>query len=547
MYLFKALKNICKNKRWKSLCVLTLTFITICLIFIGLLSLFKAADISRVLSVPVVVFLYTFIFSSNLGEKLYVKLFQLEGLPRISRFEEDYMEYATPEENDFSFNLPPKAVFIINGKFGDYPQIIGRGVVGCPVGFNCLAYPRFIEHLRLICIKIHSDYGLSAIVVFAMMSPFLCLVSLLNVLYNVGNAIFMFLIERFFSNLGVKIIYSIASIYLSWMAGVVEGVYRLYNFIHENIDASNDNPFTIREALGDEEYIIEDEIEEARALHDFTKEQIVSYQSSQNIHLDTNQQNIYYLGKSPVEKYKRQANTKFAYKIVSFFLAVLGVLFGTKLSMGLAIPRSTVNIVMLILFATSFLLVYLAKKLENEIGITFSGILGEKDVEFMLRNISPCELMLNAQIRIGSGQSETDAIIIKGNKITIVETKNYSGYISGDMADKNLSHKTTSRSGRVYDKDPVYNPIHQVRTHMYRLKELFNESDCDNYYIQACVMFSGSAEVNITGESEIPYFTDVGDLIQYCDNGEERGDQDFCLAQVIVNHNNMLKEKGLLK
>lgn len=99
------------------------------------------------------------------------------------------------------------------------------------------------------------------------------------------------------------------------------------------------------------------------------------------------------------------------------------------------------------------------------------GMVGEYIIRFSLgKNIPGEKYIINDLIIKGNNgkTSQIDHIVINKNGIFVIETKNYSGIIYGDEAQINWTQ--SFNYGKV--RNPIYNPVKQNATHIYRLREI---------------------------------------------------------------------------
>ena len=80
------------------------------------------------------------------------------------------------------------------------------------------------------------------------------------------------------------------------------------------------------------------------------------------------------------------------------------------------------------------------------------------------------KFLFNLYVPTEAGQtSEIDVLMIHSKGLFVIESKNYSGWIFGNEAQKNWYQTLPTGKGRSR-KEPFYNPIIQNRTHIKHLK-----------------------------------------------------------------------------
>jgi len=153
-----------------------------------------------------------------------------------------------------------------------------------------------------------------------------------------------------------------------------------------------------------------------------------------------------------------------------------------------------------------FLLVLIIR-LKKQVGILLAGVKGEEntletlsllpDVYFVICDVTLCVKNKTAQI---------DYIVVGPTGIFIIECKNLSGSICGNVNDRYL-YKTKNLSNSSYERKEIYNPLFQVATHSKLLSELLFEKKIYNI-VSGCVYFSSpKAEVNLSGSCNISVFS----------------------------------------
>ena len=127
----------------------------------------------------------------------------------------------------------------------------------------------------------------------------------------------------------------------------------------------------------------------------------------------------------------------------------------------------------------------------------------------------------NISVTYNGKTSELDNIVVGPTGIFIFEVKNHKGIISGDYDEKDWFQEKMGRYGRIY-YEKFYNPVKQVKTHIYRLANYLKENGIHTY-IEGIVLFTNEeSSVNITGTGEVPFFSlandDEKNLLLYIEN-----------------------------
>jgi uncharacterized membrane protein len=138
----------------------------------------------------------------------------------------------------------------------------------------------------------------------------------------------------------------------------------------------------------------------------------------------------------------------------------------------------TIVVILLIVFG----IIYLIKKFKDSSNTHRSnykrrhntadvlGYLGENSVISVIGGtIAGEKFVINNYMLADDGKSsQIDHIVINGNGIFVIETKNYSGNIYGNESQEQWTQVLAY--GKV--KNKLYNPLKQNATHIYRLKKI---------------------------------------------------------------------------
>lgn len=122
----------------------------------------------------------------------------------------------------------------------------------------------------------------------------------------------------------------------------------------------------------------------------------------------------------------------------------------------------------------------------SESGVSFfqfvfdKGNIGEGETFFILESIPVySRIVTNVYLPTENGTTELDVVFISEMGIYVLESKNYSGWIYG-----NINHKFWT-SVIYKSKHKFYNPIWQNKTHIKALKSVIDEED-----IKSIIVFS---------------------------------------------------------
>ncbi len=140
---------------------------------------------------------------------------------------------------------------------------------------------------------------------------------------------------------------------------------------------------------------------------------------------------------------------------------------------------------------------------------SIKGAYGEYQVRRRIASLDSDQYRVinNLLIKLEDGKtSQVDHVVISHFGIFVIETKNYSGWITGDERSEYWT-QTIFRSKRRF-----LNPIWQNHGHIKALKEVLEEFD-DLQYIPV-VVFSGKAELKRVISDQVVYLKDMISFIK---------------------------------
>ena len=147
------------------------------------------------------------------------------------------------------------------------------------------------------------------------------------------------------------------------------------------------------------------------------------------------------------------------------------------------------------------------KELEQQLGIYNSGLEGEEKAVQVLSVLSDDYTIINnVKLTVNGCTSEIDNLIIGPNGIFVVEVKNHSGIISGDISNHDWKHEKNNGMG--YSIKELYNPVMQVVTHGKRVEEFLESTGVKEISVKTIVCFINSnITLNISGTSNTTLYT----------------------------------------
>lgn len=164
-----------------------------------------------------------------------------------------------------------------------------------------------------------------------------------------------------------------------------------------------------------------------------------------------------------------------------------------------------------LLFAVCHLAAELAEK---QAAVFAAGVEGENATKRLVRHLPGAYTAIsNVRITFDGNTSELDMVVVGPTGVFVVETKNYTGHITGNVEDDTWKRTKRTEGGRVYTST-MYNPVKQVSTHTWRLSKYLKQNKLF-VWVQGAVYFSDpSVSLKLTGNlKKIPVF-----------HAEEKGD-----------------------
>lgn len=169
--------------------------------------------------------------------------------------------------------------------------------------------------------------------------------------------------------------------------------------------------------------------------------------------------------------------------------------------------------------ALFFPLIMQIKHAYDKMGVLAAGLRGEKDTLKALKALDDeYWIFSNLTATYKGGHSELDLVVLGPSGLYVVESKQLSGKITGNYADKKWLREKTSRAGVSYP-EKIYSPIKQVGTHVYRLANQLRENGFSIHVSSAVYFPHPDARVRLQGEiADTPVFSGDGGqkaLLQY--------------------------------
>lgn len=130
----------------------------------------------------------------------------------------------------------------------------------------------------------------------------------------------------------------------------------------------------------------------------------------------------------------------------------------------------------------------------------------------------------NLEIFYNDGTSEIDNIVVGNTGVYIIKVKNIKGELIGNYNEKNWIQYKTDQYGIEHTKE-LYNPVKQVGTHIYRLKNYLKDNKMVLHINGAVYCVNPETVLSIDEEqNKIPIFTydSTQEMINYIMNGKEK-------------------------
>ena len=143
----------------------------------------------------------------------------------------------------------------------------------------------------------------------------------------------------------------------------------------------------------------------------------------------------------------------------------------------------------------------------RQAAVLSAGVIGENATRQLVRHLpGNYTAVSNVRIQHDGKTSELDMVVVGPTGVFVIETKNYTGQITGRTEDENWKRVKRTESGQSYSST-FYSPIKQVATHAYRLSQ-FLKSNKLYVWVQGVVYFSdASITLKLNGNTKkIPVF-----------------------------------------
>ena len=187
-------------------------------------------------------------------------------------------------------------------------------------------------------------------------------------------------------------------------------------------------------------------------------------------------------------------------------LLLLAVIFA---AVGFITGHYALLLVFLLLLISGFAVLPRRNADEQNYEAKMYGDRGERQAGFLLEKCLPdgYTVIQNTVVYYKDGRSEIDNIIVGKTGVFIVEVKNVKGNIYGNLNEKNWIQDKTDKYGIEHQKE-LYNPVKQVRTHVFRLANYLRDNRIFTHINGAVYFANPETAVHLNGDNtDIPVFT----------------------------------------
>ena len=152
-------------------------------------------------------------------------------------------------------------------------------------------------------------------------------------------------------------------------------------------------------------------------------------------------------------------------------------------------------------------IVIIARKRSLARNPSYIGKQGENRVASILRSLPKKYLTINnVIIPTEDSTTQIDHVVVSPFGIFVIETKNYSGWISGTEKGKRWKESFKTTKGNYF-----YNPIRQNWVHTYALAK---HLDLSIHAFKPIVVFSDNCELNVESSVPVIYMSQLKRVIQ---------------------------------
>ena len=128
------------------------------------------------------------------------------------------------------------------------------------------------------------------------------------------------------------------------------------------------------------------------------------------------------------------------------------------------------------------------EKMDDKLQRIKAGVVGEEVALGIVSKLSDeCYVFSNFVAKYDGKDNETDLIVVSPTGLTVVEVKNYSGMLIGDLSDSEFIQRKYHKNG-TYTEDTAKNPVKQVGAPVYRLAHYLKDQGI-TVTVRRCALF----------------------------------------------------------
>lgn len=117
-----------------------------------------------------------------------------------------------------------------------------------------------------------------------------------------------------------------------------------------------------------------------------------------------------------------------------------------------------------------------------------AGVVGEEMALSMVSALGDeCYVFTNLEVKVDGKRNETDLIVVSPSGLTVVEVKNYSGVLSGDLSDRDFLQRKYHKNGECTEKWES-NPVSQVSAPIHKLARYLKDEGI-SISLRRCALF----------------------------------------------------------
>lgn len=142
-------------------------------------------------------------------------------------------------------------------------------------------------------------------------------------------------------------------------------------------------------------------------------------------------------------------------------------------------------------------------RMDGRMKSLLAGVEGEeKALEAVSVLDDAYSVFFNLDIKFDGGNNETDLIVVGPGGLTMVEVKNYSGTLLGDLSDEDLIQRKYRKNGK-YSDDKRSNPVQQIEEPAARLEKYLKWKGLPSTVRRAALFIHEDVELQVTDRKQL--------------------------------------------